>query len=95
MSAGCLKELKSLQFPDELRDVVTVCQAAKARVLRFEAGGKLNVRGRARELRAAADCCDFGTVARYGWLRSWLGNSFLLHLEKADDEVVKKPVVCK
>ena len=71
ITAGCLKELRTLGFPRELKDVQSSVQASKARVVRFEDEGRLRIRERARTLKAlACDGLDH-SLAREVWWNRW------------------------
>ena len=83
ITADGLRELKSLGFQDEMKDIVTTLIAAKARVVKFESGGDLNVRGRAEEMQRLTCSQDSTNLARLGWLSCWRNTSFLLNLNRA------------
>ena len=52
MTPKCLKELRTLCFPDEFSDAYTTVQAAKARVTKWEANGGLRIWDRALAMRS-------------------------------------------
>ena len=83
MTAGCLKELRTLGFVSELKDVASTVQISKARVVRFEGGGGLRIRERARTL-AALSCDNLdATLARVVWWDQWRKRCFILQLSRA------------
>ena len=90
ITAGCLKELRTLGFPRELKDVQSSVQASKARVVRFEDGGRLRIRERARTLAAlACDGLDH-SLAREVWWNRWRDRCFVLQLFRGEQKC--KPV---
>ena len=76
IAPSCLKELRTLGFATELKDITSTTVVAKARVLRFEASGELAVRSRAWDLRMMVHTCSIGTLARCTWLRTWADRCF-------------------
>ena len=86
ITAGGLTDLRSLGCPWELRDVRAATIASKARVVRFEAQGNLQVHARARRMGALLSNVD-STLAREAWLGMWRPRCFLLQLACADIQV--------
>ena len=86
ITAGCLADLRSLGFPWELRDVRAAAVASKARAVRFEAQGNLQVHARARRMEALRSFVD-SKLARDAWLGTWRSRCYLLQLARADIQV--------
>ena len=83
ITADGLRELKSLHFPSELKDIESTIVAAKARVSRFEAAGKLNIQNRAFAMQALT-CRSLETsFLRLGWFGNWRNSSLVLNLHRA------------
>ena len=87
MTADGLRELKSLYFQAELQDIGSTVTAAKARVVEFEAGGRLNIQKRAENIQLLIFNADSITLARLGWFGSWRNSSFILNLNRAHAQV--------
>ena len=87
MVPGCLKDMKALAFPWQLKDLAASALAAKVRVVMFEAGGALDVHRRAARLQSMLSAGDDHTLMREGWLQRWRPKCFLIQLAEADEEV--------
>ena len=87
MTADGFRELKSLHFPEELKDIESIAIAANARVVRLEANGTLDIQSRAEKIRCLTCSSNFGTLQRLGWLGDLRNNSFLLSLDRAHRRV--------
>ena len=83
MTPDCLRELKTLHLPDELKDVESAVVAAKARVASFENGGCLHVQERARELTALTTRSASCSLRRLAWFGKWRNCSFIFNLNRA------------
>lgn len=83
----CLQQLPFLGFPQRLTSISHAVLAAKARVVRFEAAGALDVHSRDARLRTACLASETGSLARLAWLTSW--HEFLAchQLAQADAQV--------
>ena len=87
MTASCFKNQKAVHLPWQLKDVMATALAAKARVVRFEDGGRLEVHRRAARLAALTSQGVDHTLGREGWLQRWRSRCFLLQLAEADRQV--------
>ena len=83
ITAGVLKQLRSLGGSESLKDVATTVAAAKARVSRFEAGGRLCVLARGAALSCLSCASTDASLARLAWFHAWRDRSFLGILARA------------
>ena len=83
MTADGFRELKTLHFPEELKDIHSAVIAAKARVVNFEANGALDVQNRSEQLECLTGSSTSCSLVREGWLGCWRNQSFLLNLNRA------------
>ena len=83
ITADCVRELRTLHFPEELKDIETAVIAAKARVAKFEAGGALQVQVRARQMQLLNCASTSISLRRLGWWGDWRNNGIIFNLSKA------------
>ncbi|CAK0900130.1 unnamed protein product, partial [Prorocentrum cordatum] len=87
ITAECAHELKSLGFGDQLTDLPSILVASKARVVEWEADGRLRIRQRARRVQQLSCGSTEVSLQRLRWLHEWRDRCFVLTLDRAAERV--------
>ena len=83
ITASCLRDLKALGNSTALLDVPATALAAKVRVARFEAQGRLAILQRTADLTTWLSRYTGGTLAHMHWLHTWASQCFARHIQQA------------